>query len=442
MHKPWYEGPLMISDNKRYFTNGDTPLFLLGDTAWSLFQKLSIEETYIYLRNRQEKGYNVIQAVLVNFWGNEKSAFAHEEEKDITEYLSSANDPFWNHVSKVVEMAEELGLYMALLPVWGKVVKLNRLNMDNVKIYTEFLSEKFGSSPNVFWILGGDIRGDAGYDVWDTMGKIFKEKTPDKIIGFHPFGRTCSSYWFQECDWLDFHMFQSGHRRNDQRSLNAWDDAANKEPWYGEASYLYVKDNINKKPYRPIMDGEPSYEQLPQGLHDPNQPYWQAHHVRRYAYWSVLSGAAGHMYGHNAIIQFHKIGDDPVYGVKEPWYYAIHDLGAAQMKIIKDLMELIDFTKCSSMESVLKQDNSENPDDINIAFGNENEILIYNYSGKEFSVKNLEGAYDCFWVDPSSGVRSFINKFTFESGQNFTPPNKKSGFNDWLLYLGRTNMKG
>jgi hypothetical protein len=31
-------------------------------------------------------------------------------------------------------------------------------------------------------------------------------------VGNHPFGRTQSSGWFHQENWLDFNMFQSGHR--------------------------------------------------------------------------------------------------------------------------------------------------------------------------------------------------------------------------------------
>lgn len=56
------------------------------------------------------------------------------------------------------------------------------------------------------------------------FGRQMKEKCPDQLVGFHPFGRTSSSLWFSQAPWLDFHMFQSGHRRYDQSVLGAWDD--------------------------------------------------------------------------------------------------------------------------------------------------------------------------------------------------------------------------
>ena len=58
-------GNLAISENRRYLMEGDKPFFWLGDTAWLMFLKLDEDEIYTYLRNRKEKGYNVIQTVLI-----------------------------------------------------------------------------------------------------------------------------------------------------------------------------------------------------------------------------------------------------------------------------------------------------------------------------------------------------------------------------------------
>lgn len=79
--KPWENGVLKISENHRYLQNGGTPFFWLGDTAWLMFARLTQEEACTYLRNRKEKGYNVIQATLIHEWPqkNVEGAFALED---------------------------------------------------------------------------------------------------------------------------------------------------------------------------------------------------------------------------------------------------------------------------------------------------------------------------------------------------------------------------
>ena len=51
---------LHISSNKKYLMKGDKPFFWQGDTAWMLFTNISYEEAYTYLKNRADKGFNVI----------------------------------------------------------------------------------------------------------------------------------------------------------------------------------------------------------------------------------------------------------------------------------------------------------------------------------------------------------------------------------------------
>ena len=59
-------GDLKVSSNHRYLIHADgTPFFYLGDTAWELFHRLTREEADRYLENRRQKGFTVIQAVVL-----------------------------------------------------------------------------------------------------------------------------------------------------------------------------------------------------------------------------------------------------------------------------------------------------------------------------------------------------------------------------------------
>lgn len=117
--------------------------------------------------------------------------------------------------------------------------------------------------------------------VWQVIGQTLKRRAPAQLVTFHTFGRTQSSTWFQDTPWLDFNLFTSGHRRYDQ-------DIDGKR--YGEDNWRYVLDDLAQTPRKPTLDGEPAYENTPQGLHDPSQPYWTAADARRSAWWSVLPG--------------------------------------------------------------------------------------------------------------------------------------------------------
>lgn len=59
---------LAPSTDGRFVVRHNAPnesFFYLGDTAWELFHRLSYEEAEVFLRNRAEKGFNVVMAVVL-----------------------------------------------------------------------------------------------------------------------------------------------------------------------------------------------------------------------------------------------------------------------------------------------------------------------------------------------------------------------------------------
>src|SRR5947207_607056 len=57
---------LIVSENRRYLTDQDgAPFFYLGDTAWTLFKRLTLADAGEYFTNRASKGFTVIQAYVL-----------------------------------------------------------------------------------------------------------------------------------------------------------------------------------------------------------------------------------------------------------------------------------------------------------------------------------------------------------------------------------------
>lgn len=421
---------LEISDNKRYIRSGNMPFFWLADTTWLLFEECTKEEAFVYLKNRKDKGYNVILATLI-----------HNLSSDDTDILQAKDgirkSDYWEHTESIVKMAENLGLYMGLLPSWGSLVKNGIITSENAIDYGVFLGNKFLDYSNIVWVLGGDIRGSEGLDIYKKLGKKLKEITPNNLITFHPFGRTASSLWFHNQDWLDFNMFQSGHRRYDQLSLGKWDDNSIKEEYFGEDNWRYVNRDLAYDIKKPTVDGEPSYEQIPQGLHNSNEPYWQACDVRRYAYWSVFAGAMGHTYGNNAIMQFYKGIGEGSYGVKESYSVAMHHEGSSQMRILKEIVESVDYQNGQSAEELLVCGQKEKYERVSV-FAGKDFILCYSYIGAEFTL-NLSSYKEkklfAYWVDPANGSLSYFREIQGKNEETFNPSKKYVGQNDWVLVI-------
>lgn len=431
---------LKVSKNKRYLVdeNGN-PFFWLGDTGWLLFKKLNREEAETYLENRKEKGFNVIQVMLmhnfndpVNIYGD--SAFIN---KDITQPLTTQNNSFededaydyWDHVDYIIDLAAEKGIYMALVPVWGSNVKDNNITPEQISIYAKWLAERYKDKCNIIWLNGGDIKGSDYTDIWETLGSTLHENDPNHLITFHPRGRTQSSMWFHNSNWLDFNMIQSGHRRYDQ------DDT---ELNFGEDNWRYIQVDYNLQPIKPTIDGEPSYEDIPQGLHDTLQPYWTNNDVRRYAYWSVFAGAFGFTYGHNAIMQFYRPEDKTSsYGPRGYWDKALDAPGATQMKYLKELLLSRPFLERVPDQSLIAYDQGDKYDYLPATRGNDY-AFIYAYTGRIIPVKLgiLKGEkLKASWFCPRDGSWQEIGVIKNFGIREFAPPGGLMDGNDWVLVL-------
>ncbi len=425
---------LEISENNRFFqTENGEPFFWLGDTGWLLFRRLDRKEAVKYLEDRKEKGYNVIQAMVLhsldveNAYGDKALKEENVAQPVITEGSDFENEEaydYWDHVDYIVKKAEEMGLYMALVPVWGS--NIEKVSEEQVIQYGDFLTERYKDSDHIIWFNGGDTFGNEYTEVWNALGKTLKENNPDKLVTFHPRGRTQSSDWFHNEDWLDFNSFQSGHRRYDQ------DDT---EKNYGEDNWRYVKVDYNMKPIKPTVDTEPSYEGIPEGLHDPEEGFWDDDAVRRYGYWSVFAGAAGYTYGHSAIMQMHKEeGEVGAYGNEKLWTEALDDPGATQMKYLKQLM--LDFPYFERVPDQSLVLNSGERYDYIVATRGEDYALIYTYTGREIEVdfSKIGDTVEAFWFNPRNGEKETID--TVEGAPyTFNPPGDEEEGNDWVLIL-------
>ena len=159
--------------------------------------------------------------------------------------------------------AAKRGIYMAMVPVWGSNIK--NISIEQAKKYAEFLANRYKDKSNIIW-LNGDVRGNEAFDKWNMIGNTIRTIDKKHLITYHPRGRNSSSAWFHTEPWLDFNMFQSGHRTYAQDTLSS------ETLHYREDNWPYVNDDYKLSPIKPTFDGEPSYENIPYGLHDGPKP--------------------------------------------------------------------------------------------------------------------------------------------------------------------------
>lgn len=411
--RPWNNGPLVVSEEHRYLkhTNGK-PFFWLGDTGWLMPQRLNRDEVDYYLKCCHEAGINVVQIQTLNTvpsFNVYGQASMPGERFDFKDADKPGVYGYWNHMDYIVKTAERYGIYIGMVCVWGGNVKHGKVTENDARVYGQFLAERYKNSPNIVWIIGGDLRGDIGTKVWNALADAIKTVDKTHLMTFHPRGRTVSSIWFNNASWLDFNMFQSGHRRYGQGRGETDSPIKDNEE---EDNWRFVDYSLRQTPLKPVLDGEPGYEDIPQGLHDPKEPRWQASDVRRYAYWSVFAGSCGHTYGNNSVMQFYRPGYTPAYAATMPWYDALKNPGFLQMKYLKRLMLSFPYFERIPDQRIIVN-NGERYNHL-VATRGKRYLLVYNYSGipMQLDLTKITGERkSVWWFCPSNGRLTYAGDF-------------------------------
>jgi len=432
---------IKVHPNGRYFTrqNGE-PFFWLGDTGWLLLTRLNREEAERYLEDRRRKGFNVIQVMLLhslsatNVYGDSAltarnvampkttpgNAFTDKEQYD-----------YWDHVDYVAGLAAAKGICLALVPVWGANVKNGKVTEAQAEHYAGFLANRYKSKSNIIWMNGGDIQGSDYTKVWNRIGATLHTLNPDHLVTYHPRGRTSSATWFHNEDWLQFNCVQSGHRSYAQ-------DTSKSDLHYGEDNWKYIQSGYRLQPAKPVIDAEPSYENIPYGLHDTTQPRWKDSDVRRYGYWSVFAGAAGYTYGDNSVMQMLRPTDTEIsYGAKAFWYDAINDPGAGQVQYLKKLMLSRPYFERVPDQQLIAGDAGTKYNWLAATRGN-NYAFIYTYNGRNIKIVmgRITGAkVKASWYNPRNGSATPAGEFPNKGILEFNPPGQPANGNDWVLIL-------
>lgn len=431
---PWSNGKLQVSANHRYLQHENgTPFFWLGDTGWLTASRLNQDNMDFYFGVLKSKGFNVVQVSILheipfyNVYGKP----ALPNGFDFSKVGVSPEYGYWDHVDYMLQAAAKNGIYVAFVCVWGGPVNAGLLSPENAVKYGTFLANRYKDKPNVIWVIGGDTRGDKKTEVWQALAKTIRGIDKGHLMTYHPRGRTCSAQWFHDEPWLDFDLFQSGHRRYGQRS---GDGELLSEENTEEDNWRYVEQTYAMANPKPILDGEPSYEDIPAGLHDAAERRWQASDVRRYAYWSVFAGSFGHTYGNNSVMQMWSPGLKPSYFADKPWYQALELPGYGQMRYLKALMSALPFTQGAPDQALVAGENKPMYDRL-IAIGGPGYGLIYNYTGREtgINLSRISGSKkNIWWMDCATGTLTFVET-TDAATKSYLPTGGNRPGNDKVL---------
>jgi len=301
-----FAGPIRVSPDGRGFVDAKgKPFFWLGDTAWPLFTQYRKEDAEKYLENRSRKGFTVIQGVLAwgggtGFEGKEPGPNAYGQRPWVGD-PARPNPAFFEHVDRLLALAERHGLVLAMLPTWGYyVTDVKTFNAANAYAYGKWLGSRYRKSPNVVWVNGGDRIPTGSEDVWRALGEGLRAGDGGAhLITYHPCGWRSSAQFFHSENWLDFNMIQT------------WTEWAKVYP-------AVLSDSL-RLPTKPVVLGEGAYENGPEYPQGPITPLV----VRRQAWWAFMAGG------------FFTYGQDQMWRMAPGWTSTFDTPGANHMTQFK-----------------------------------------------------------------------------------------------------------
>lgn len=422
---------LKISPDHRHLqTSSGKPFFWLGDTAWELFHKLDRAEAERYLKDRADKGFTVIQAVIIAELDGLNTPNPYGDKPLTGNDPAKPHEAYFKHVDEIVKKAEQLGLMIAMLPSWGD--KWNKAWGQGPEIFTPKNAEVFGEyvgrrykNNAIIWVLGGDrhIENQNQSDIIEAMARGLKKGDEGRhLMTFHPPGARSSSDYFKDAAWIDFHMSQTGHSQDSK-------------------NYQFNLRNRALSPQRPYLDGEPRYEDHPNQFNPGKFGWMDDFDARQCAYWSLLSGACGHTYGNHNIWQFFN-DRNPVSWARTNWTVALDQPGARQMGLMKKIFERYNWQRLVPDQSLIAKDNPENTEYEMAAVSQDGDFLMayLPYGRKTLirteklkAVKLRTSLYN-----PRDGHTLDLGISDNNGPKIITPPSEGRG-SDWLLIIEQQN---
>jgi len=429
---------LKVSDNHRFLvTESGRPFFWQGDTAWELFHRLNREDAERYLKNRAQRRFTVVQAVALAELDGLNDPNPYGQKPLVENDPTRPNEAYFQHVDWIVKRANELGIYVGFLPTWGD--KWHKawgagpeiFTPQNAEAYGEWLGKRYRDA-GLIWILGGDrpvdqAKADAQKEINRAMARGLRRGDGGAhLLTYHPPGGAGSSEHFHTDEWLDFNMRQNGH-------------TAEFTGRYDQTRVDYIRS-----PVKPVLDGEPIYEDHPVSFDAKKFGHSIASDVRRPLYWDLFAGAFGHTYGHHSVWQMWSPGKNPVNNPLMPWSEAINQPGAAQMQHGRALIESRPFLTRIPDDSIIVTDRvpTSVPGAGRYHFAATRDsdgtyAMVYAPIGRGFKVRmeSIKGLkVKAWWFNPRDGKASAIGSFPNTGEREFTPPDAGEML-DWVLVL-------
>lgn len=437
-------------------TEDGKPFFWLADTAWQLVNSTTREECSYYLHTRARQGFTVVQLVALP----ENDSLRKKGPLGLLPFEGTdptkPNAAYFDRVVEIVDEAASLGLYVALVPVWGDKMTApwgdgpRVFTVDNLQAargYGRYVAARLADRTNVLWCLGGDrpprlaglrndflqnIAKEAGFPpdqdwtpIWRELAAGLAEGLGRKpVVLYHPQGgEEGSSVYLHSEPWLSINGMQSGHGGGHDQPVWEW-----------------IARDWAMSPAKPTMDIEPNYEDHPYNpwpRWDPSTGYFRDHDVRKQTWRGILAGGCGVTYGHHAIWPFAGARNDVVNHADRDWIDATHRPGGRQMAYLRALVLSRPYFDRVPDQALVVGDAGRGGQHVQAARdASSTYAIVYFPTSDQAATIDLgrlrAKTLRAWWYDPRTGIGTLLGDVEGGAKREFrTPPYGP----DWVLVL-------
>lgn len=417
--------PLKISANGRYIVDqNNQPVFFSGDAAWSLIVQLVDSDVDYYLSNRQQKGFNAIVVNLIDH------AFATNAPSNIYgdapftgAPFTTPNEAYFSHADYVISDAAQHGILVLLDPLYlgyncgseGWCAEVQAASTAALTSWGNYVGNRYKSFENIVWVVGGDADPTAYAGLQSKVSAFvtgLKQNDTVHLVTAHNVRGGMAVTPWSGAAWLNVNNIYTNN-----------------------LTYPLAQTAYNYLPTLPFFLIEAYYE---------NEHSMSAQGLRAEAYWTILSGGFGYIFG-NCPVWSSGYAPSWCDQFVSDWKTALDKVGSVDMMNMQKLFSSLAWQNLVPDWNHVTMTGGYGAwggTDYATAARNSDGSLILAYMSTRRTVTidmtKLSSSATARWYDPTNGTYSAISGAPFPNTgtKQFTPPsNNASGDGDWVLTL-------
>jgi len=414
--------PLKVGPTGRYLVDqNNVPFLIAGESPQAMIGAVSEADAELFFINRHAHGFNTVLISLLCNNGiyvicrSDGSTFDGILPFTTVNDLATPNEAYFARADRIIQLAAQHGLLVILNPAetagWLGVLRGN--GVDKSRAYGQYLGQRYAAFDNILWMSGND------FQTWPD---------PDDDAVVQAVARGIQDFDTRHLHTVLLNFFVSS-------SLDdpTWRPLIqlNSTYTYELGTYAQVLLDYNRPAFLPSFMAEASYEgESTGGVFGTTQV------LRRQIYWSLLSGAAGQLWGNTYTWQF-----------LPGWRSQLDSPGAVQMAYVTGLFEpraWFQLVPDQAHTLVTAGLGTFGATDYVTAARTPDGTLALAYVPHDSAgtitaaMGQLSGPVTARWYDPTTGTFAPIpgSPFANSGALNLTRPGSNAdGDRDWVLLL-------